>query len=131
MMEGRRADWMSIVFQGLFGAFLGSLAGGLLVMNRVTRFMASDAESSMIMVAGCVLAGAGLFMKHGDSLLVSTRTIPAMPIRHTRLSMLLAFTLIVIGGATVFFGIGRYICLRNEDQSNGSEHSEQHEHFGR
>lgn len=128
-MEERRADWMSIVFQGLFGAFLGSLAGGLLVMNRATRFMARDAESSMIMVVGCVLAGAGLLMRHGDSLLISTRTVPAMPMRHSRLSMFLAIMLIVIGGATVFFGIGRYIYLRMDAQEE--VRSGQHEHFGR
>jgi hypothetical protein len=110
MKEGN-ADWLSIVFQGLLGAFLGGVAGGVLVMNRVTRFMARDPESSMIMVAGCVVAVAGLFMRHGDRLLLPTRTVPPMPLRHSALSKFLAFTLVAIGAGTVVFGVWRFYYL--------------------
>jgi hypothetical protein len=108
MTHARGADWLAIILQGAFGAFLGGLAGGLLVMNRVTRFMARDEESSLIMVAGCMIAGAGLLMRHGDGLLIPNRTVPSMPLRHTVRSMLLSLALIVIGIGTVVVGVGRY-----------------------
>lgn len=110
-MHKQNADWLSVILQGLFGAFLGGLAGSLLVMHRATRFMARDPESSLIMVIGCTVAGAGLFMRHGDSLLVSTRVIPPMPIRHSSLSVIVSISLIVIGGATTAYGLGRYLYL--------------------
>ena len=110
----QNADWLSIILQGLFGALLGGIAGGLLVMHRATRFMARDPESSLIMVIGCIVAGAGLFMRRGDSLLVSTHVIPPMPIRHSILSVILSISLVVIGVATTAFGIGRFFYLPHQ-----------------
>jgi hypothetical protein len=110
MKEGN-ADWLSIFFQGLLGAFLGGVAGGFLVMNRGTRFLADDPETSMIMVAGCVVAVAGLFMRHGDRLLIPIRRVPPMPLQHSALSKILAFSLAVIGAGTVVFGVWRFYYL--------------------
>ena len=86
-MDARHADWLSIVLQGLLGALLGSLAGRLFVMNRITKFMARDQESSMIMVAGCIVAGVGLFMRLGDGLHADLRWLgrhPRRVVQHRR-----------------------------------------------
>ena len=102
-MDSKSADWFAIALQGLFGAFLGLLAGGLLVMHRGTKFMANDEQSSLIMVAGCIVAG--------DSLLIQTRVIPPDPLRHTAFSVFISRAIVVVGTGIATFGLARYYYL--------------------
>ena len=109
MTRSSDADWLSIILQGLLGGFLGALVGGGLVMNRITRILASDPAAALIVVVGCMVAGAGLFMRSGDRLLIATRTIPSMPLRHSTLSLLLSRSALVVGSGIVVFGFGRHM----------------------
>jgi hypothetical protein len=122
-MHVRNADWFAIVLQGLFGALLGVLAGGLLVMNRITRFMARDAESSLVMVVGCMLAGAGLLMMRGDGLLIPTRTLPPVPMRHSALSISFSYALVAVGAAALLFGVARWFHLSQRDSRMDQDRS--------
>lgn len=80
-------------------------------MHRGTKFMANDEQSSLIMVAGCIVAGAGLLMRHGDSLLIQTRVIPPDPLRHTAFSVFISRAIVVVGTGIATFGLARYYYL--------------------
>ena len=84
---------------------MGSLAGGLLIMNRLTKFLAQDEESSLVMLLGCVFIGTSLFMRFGDAILVPTRTIPQTPIQHSKMSILITTLIGATGVCTLFRGL--------------------------
>ena len=53
-------------------------------------------------------------MRYGDGLLISVRTLPHPPMRHTGFSIFLALALIVIGTGVLAFGLGRYYYLYSD-----------------
>lgn len=96
---------MSIILYGLFGCFLGLLLGCMLIMNRVTLFLHTDALTALIILIGSIIGTSGFMMWRNNQIFSTVHTIPAADIPHSRASLILCFTLMIIGVITTLIGM--------------------------